>query len=319
MAYGLDSNWGPYRDQQDAASHLSMFVDHACGPAVGISWASNGYLYPLRAPVLDADGFGDVLVFHWSHIPEAVPKPAPPTGFWGRAKAFIERCMEAQVQSDLVQTQAQLAMSGNINRVIDRAFSHNDDTMGIAIDVFCVATSLILIPTGLGMLGLVALGASGYLLYADGRAYGMELQGNEEDAENYKKQTEKYRIIATLLTLPDFAAGLPKVWREISEARAIYKLENTARAAENMAARTSNSARAERFANVAERAHARSREISNKIQIAFALEISPRAASTGGWALLFNEHLTNLKEEEKEARLRGISQRLQIHSAAVKR
>ncbi|ASG25158.1 MULTISPECIES: hypothetical protein [Nitrospirillum] len=314
MAVVLNSDWGPFRNETEATTCLCAYVDKVCGPGVGISWATNGYVYPLRGPTRDAGGFGDIFVFQWSHIPAPPPKHQPPPDFWHRVKAFIESCMEAQGKAAIAQSEADLAMSQAVGRVFNRMFtSHGDDALGVALDVLCVAASIALIPTGLGVLGVAGLVGGAFLLVADGTAYGMELAGNDEGAEAFKQHTEKYRIIATVMTLPDIVVGGPKAIKELAEARELLQADlTTARSAETLAARTANASRAERYAQIAERAHLRSQLRAKQIHAGMTLEVAPRAAGVGSGFLMIREEILG-----DESALHEIARRLQVHSVAV--
>ncbi|MBB6253243.1 hypothetical protein [Nitrospirillum iridis] len=316
MAVVLSSDWGPYRNETEAAACLCAYVDKVCGPGVGISWATNGYVYPLRGPTRDAGGFGDVFVFQWSHIPTPPAKHLPPPDFWHRVKGFIERCMEAQGKAALAESQANLAMGQAMGRVIDRMFtSHRDDGVGVALDVLCVVASLALIPTGLGALGIAGLIGGAMLLGMDGTAYAMELAGSDESAEDFKKQTEAWRIVATVMTLPDIVVGGPKALKELAEARELLQADmTTARTAETLAARTANGSRAERYAQIAERANLRTQIRAKQIHAAMSLEVAPRAAGVGSGFLLIREEILG-----DESALHEIARRLQVHSVSVHR
>ena len=75
------------------------------------------------------------------------------------------------------------------------------------------------------------IGAAGgaVLLVTDGVAFGMEMSGNEEEAEKFKKRTEKVRLAATIMTLPDLFYGGYKVVREMKEIREFAAADRTTR------------------------------------------------------------------------------------------
>jgi hypothetical protein len=310
----LDSEWGPFISALDARQRLTAYVDQTCGREVGVVWASNGGVYPFRAPLRDGAGYGDVLVFQWSQRP--APPPRPPTGFWNRARRFIKRCLEMEGQAMIAQSQAELAMGQAINKVVSRAFTaHRDDGLGVALDIVCIGLSIALIPTGLGFVGLMGFVGGAFLLGADSYAYALELGGADADAEAFKKQTEKYRIIATVMTLPDVVYGGFKAVRELQEIRELRALdEATARAAERLGASTSDGARAVRYEQIAEKAHLRSQIRTEQIKAAFAHEIAPRGSGVGGTVLLIREEITS-----DESSLKDALRRLNIHSLSVRR
>ena len=156
MSLVLGPEWGPYTDINDARVCLTRFVDRACGPDTGIVWTANGSIYPLRAPKRDGDGIGTVSIFEWNKPP---PIPRPPSGFLPRARAFIERVLEAEGRAAIARGRAEQAMGQAMTQVLGRVLStHRDDGVGVALDVVCVVLSLALIPTGLTAIGVIALG-----------------------------------------------------------------------------------------------------------------------------------------------------------------
>ena len=313
MAATLNADWGPYIDAVEAERYLSRFINNSCGPEVGIAWVSRGTVYPLRAPRRDGDGVGVVAAFEWSQSPP--PPPKPPSGFWGKVKAFLVRALEQQGEAQIAEAEANLAMGRAIGRVFERMGSNKMDGVGVALDILCVAASIALLPTGLGMVGLVGLFGGSLLLYTDGKAYGMELAGDDEGAEAYKKQTEKMRIFATILTLPDLAYGGFKAVRELQEIREMRVLDRTtASAATNMAARTEQAARAERLAQIAERANLRAQLRTKQIMASIKLEMVPRAAGSIATGLLLKDEI-----KENESVMQEFFRRLHIHCVALHR
>ena len=314
MTITLGATWGPYVSADDARERLCGFVQRSCGSSVGVVWAANGNLYPLRAPRRDAGGFGDVVVFEWSRRPP--PPRRLPTDFWSRARRFIDRCMEQQGQAALMEAQANMAMGQAINRTLGRMFTtHQDDGLGVALDIVCIALSLALLPTGLGVVGLVGLAGGAFLLGSDSYAYALELGGQDESAEAFKKMTEKYRILATVMTLPDIAFGGVKAIRELNEVRELRALDQTtARAAETIGSRTSSAGRSQRYQQVAERAHLRSQIRTRQIHASLAHEVAPRGAGIGSAGLLIREEVLN-----EESAFHELTRRLQVHTTSVHR
>ena len=314
MTITLGNVWGPYVSADDARARLCGFVNRSCGQGVGVVWAAEGKLYPLRAPRRDAGGFGDVVVFEWSRRPP--PPRRQPTDFWSRAGRFIEHCMEQQGRAAIMESQANMALGQSINRGLHRMFtSHQDDGVGVALDIVCIALSLALLPTGLGVFGLVGLAGGAFLLGADSYAYALELGGEDESAEAFKKMTEKYRILATVMTLPDMAFGGVKAVRELNEIRELRALDRTtARAAETIGARTSSASRGQRYQQIAERAHLRSQIRTRQVHGSLAHEIAPRVAGVGATGLLIREEV-----KSDESAFHELTRRLQVHATAVHR
>ncbi len=254
MSLVLSPEWGPYLDVSDARTRLCSFVDRACDPLVGVVWATPDRIYPLRAPRPNAQGYRESAVFHLGSAPP--PPPVPPKDFWNKAKAFIENALAEEGRAEITQGQAQMAMASTMTDVVKRMTSHHrDDGVNLAFDILCVALSIALIPTGLGIVGIVALAGGTFLLSADGAAYACELAGEDEQAEAVKRATEKWRILATILTLPDGLVGGWKALHEIGEVREALALDRaTAMTADRLGAHTSNADRATRYKQVAERA-----------------------------------------------------------------
>ncbi|MEA1649111.1 hypothetical protein UAJ10_08770 [Nitrospirillum sp. BR 11164] len=322
MAIVLDNDWGPYKNANEASAYLIPYVNRVCGPEVGITWATGGFVYPLRAPIWDGGGFGDNVVFQWNHIPASVPNHPPPSDFWHRVKAFIDRCMEAEGQAALAESQANLAMAQAVTNMFN-SIAHKDDALAVALDVICVAASIALIPTGLGALGVLAFMGGTFLLGADGAIYGLELAGKDGTANSLRERTETMRIIATVMTLPDIAVGGARALRELKEARELLRADIvTANAAEKLGSRTANMARVDRYAQVAERAHLRSQLRAQQIRAAVTLDIIPRVAGSGSGGLMVREQLSSNEAQGKEADavlVHQVAERLEVHSVAVQR
>ncbi len=317
MTASLSPTWGPFSDVSDARTRLSRFVDQACAPSVGVVWAADDSIYTLRPPLADGNGFGDVVIFHWPRVP-APPKPAP-SGFWANLKAFLNRAAEAQYQASLAETQADMAMGQAVGKVFNRmVHTHRDDGLGVAFDVLCIGLSIALVPTGIGLFttiaGAAALGGAA-LLIMDGTAYGMELAGSEDTAERFKKKTEVWRIMATVATLPDLFKGGYEVVRNLKEvSQALPIAERTAASAERLAAQATNASRADRYAQIAERAHLRAQIRRQQIAAMLQREVAPRSAGLGGATLLVREEIQNDKSAYHE-----VLRRLQIHSTSLKK
>ena len=106
----------------------------------------------------------------------------------------------------------------------------------------------------------------------------MEIGGNDELAETIKKRTEVFRIIATVMTLPDAAWGGMKAIREFQEVRQLRATSQaTGDIAGTLANRTANAARAERYAQIVERAQRRAQVHADKLRHLFLHELTPRA------------------------------------------
>ena len=207
-----------------------------------------------------------------------------------------------------------MAMGKAMTQVLGRMLtSHQDDGLGVALDVFCIALSVALLPTGLGVLGAVGLFGGVVLLGTDSWAYALELGGNDEQAEAFKTQTERYRLIATVMTLPDVAYGGVKLVKELAEVRELRAVDRvTAEAATSMSARTRNAARAERLRQVAERANLRAQLRSEQIAAGLKLEASGKLGGAGSVALLVREEWQN-----DQSMLHQFLRILQVHCIAV--
>lgn len=308
MAVILNADWGPYSGVAEARQRLTSFVDKNCGSTVGIVWAANGSVYPLRPPLRDGQGIGEIAIFEWSPAPP--PPPRAPHGLRENFIAFWNRYAEMQAESQRIQMEGNRALAKTIGAGINRMIhSHQDDAAGLAIDVLCIALAIALLPTGIGVLAGVGLAGGAILLGADGVAYAKEIGGDEEGAEVWKHQTEGLRIVATVMTLPDLAFGGVKAVRELQEIRELRILDRTTAAtAQTLAARTATAARAERYAQIAERANLRAQIRSHQIVAAMKLEMTPRIAAVMGTGLLLREEITS-----SESALRQTMERLRIH------
>lgn len=313
MTLVLTSEWGPYLDVSDARTRLCSFVDRACDPLVGVVWATPDKLYPLRAPGRSSGGLRDWAVFHLGSNPP--PPPAPPSGIWSKTKAFVEDALAEEGKAEIARSQSQMALGSAVNDLFKQALtSHRDDGANVALDIICVALSLALIPTGLEVVGIIALIAGTFLLGTDSAAYALELAGDDKGAETLKKATEKWRILATVLTLPDGLVGGWRSLRDISEIRDALALDRTtASAADRLAVRTSNATRASQYQQIAERAHLRSQLRTQQLRAALKLEITPRGAGLGSAGLLVREEWLN-----NESMLHSFLQRLQVHVSTVR-
>ncbi|WP_419728159.1 hypothetical protein [Lichenicola sp.] len=313
MAIVMSADWGPYANAHDAQLNLSRFVDRAFSPDVGVAWAANGSVYPLRAPRRDGDGYGDVAVFEWR--PDASPVvPARPNTFWEETKAVALQALDRLGKAELAQSDAQLAFGKALAAPLMRVLSQNrDDAAGVALDVLCVAFSVGLLVTGIGTLGGIAIFGGSLLLLLDGTAYGLEMAGDQERAEGLKKRTEIIRLVATLATLPDLAWGGLKAIREYREVRDLAEVsKKTALAADALAARSASAERAKRYAEIAEKARLRSQIRAEQLRGLRLHEMIPRGSGTGSIFLLLKEEFTT-DQSVLNRFLRG----LQIHCVAV--
>ena len=281
MTVMLSPEWGPYRSPVEATEYLGRFVDKACGPGTGIAWTANGNLYPLRAPKRDDDGFGDVVMFEWNKPPPPAPRQV---GFWNRVRAFISGVVQMELQSQLQQAEIQRAMGDAMVKAVSRAFTtHQDDGIGVALDVIGIAISIALIPTGLGIIGGIALIGSVFLLGTDTYSYALEMDGEDEGAEKFKRRTERYRLFATVMTLPDVAYGSYKIVKEVLEIKSLRALDAaTATAAEAKAARTINAVAADRLHRLADRANLRSQIRTEQLKAILTLQGSQLKLEVGG-------------------------------------
>ncbi len=141
----------------------------------------------------------------------------------------------------------------------------------------------------------------------------MELADDDDGAEAFKKKTEKLRLIATVMTLPDIAYGGAKMVKELLEIREFRAMDRvTAEAATNMSARTTNAARAERLRQIAERANLRAQIRSEQIAATLKLELSNRTVGAGSAGLLVREEI-----KSDESLWHQFLQFLQVHCTGL--
>ncbi len=86
----------------------------------------------------------------------------------------------------------------------------------------------------------------------------------------------------------------------------------TATSAINLGARTQQAARAERLAQIAERANLRAQLRTEQIMASIKLEMTPRVAGAIGTGLLLRDEI-----KEDESVMREFFRRLQIHCVAL--
>lgn len=312
MTAMMNVEWGPYNDVSEARPYLLRFADRVCDPQIGVCWTANGKIYPLRASHRDGLGFGDTLILQWSPAP--APLPRAPTRFWGKARAFIADVLTAEGNAQIAQSRAQMAMGTAMSQVFNRmSTSHRVDGLGVVLDIVCIGLSLGLVSTGIGFIAGIALAGGTMLLLTDSTAYALELAGEDEGAEKFKSMTEKWRIIATVATLPDGLVGGWSALRELSEINDALSLEKaTAVAAGNLGRSTATLDRAARYRQIAERAKLRSQIRTEQIRASITHEIIPRGAGFGSLGLLVNEEVAN-----DDSKLHEFLGRLQLHCVAV--
>jgi hypothetical protein len=175
--------------------------------------------------------------------------------------------MEQQGRAAIANSEANMAMGRMLsNGFAHMIHSHPDGAAGVARDVVCIVLSLALIPTGIGMIGVIGLVGGSILLGVDGTAYAMEISGDEEGAAKFKERTETIRIVATVMTLPDLTFGGAKAIRELQEIRELRALDlTTAKSAVAMALQTAKAGRAAKFEQITEPALFRSQIRSEQI------------------------------------------------------
>lgn len=315
----LDITWGPYRGPIEASAALHRFVDRACGPAAGIAWTANGMLYPIRGPVRDGHGYGNVVVFEWRNG-RGPQLRMPPKGFWQRVEDFIKEALAQQGREQLLVGQSQLAMGRAIGQVFSRAFgTDRPDTANVLFDIVAVALPLaaVILTGGVGAAGVIALtGLMGgvIVLGADGTAYGMELSGDDAAAERFKHNHELLRLVATAMTLGDLAKAPMALVEIIDAAELLQKARTTGSVAGRLAAGTANAARAVDFSQIAEKAYLRAQILGKQIRAGWTYEVAPRVAGLGATGLLIREEIVN-----DESLLNEFVRRFSVHSVAVHR
>lgn len=309
----LDITWGPYSGQIEATSSLRRFVDKACGPTAGIAWTTNGILYPLRSPVRGKDGDGNVVVFEWRNGPAPELK-VPPKDFWQRVEGFIEEVLAQQGREQLLVGQGDLAMGRAVGQAFRGLTPRQIDGIGVALDAVAVVLPLTaaLVAGGIEGGALVALGAGGLVLLADGAAYGLELSGYDHAAALVKDHTELLRLGATLISIPDLLKA-PSMLMEVLEAGELFqKATTTGYVAARWAASTPNVARAAEYSQISEKAYLRAQLLRQQMRGALAYELAPRLAGVSSTGLLFREEIA-----EDRSLLNEIVRRLQLYSVAV--
>ena len=325
----MSPTWGPFHGPGDALNHVGPFINSCIGPSVGVCWAGGGKLYPLRKPVYDGAGFGEVAIVEWHIVPPPPPPPAPPATIGGRFMAFLNGIMEQQGKAQMLQGEIAMAqgraISGAFSTLWDRAWNKNrSDTEGVILDVLAVGLSIGFMAPPFGLIALVGGVA---LLGMDGYIWGQEMAGEDERAEETKHTLKLYRWGAAIACLPDalwglgkVAIDLPKILESVGELKAARAGEeakawraqtgsgNSGRAAITADANSALQARkadmARRFATLAEnarkRAAAKALELGKKWaelgQIAVH-EAPPRLMLGETFRLMYNELTPKDKQE----------------------
>ena len=285
-------------------------MDKVCGLDVGVAWASGGAVYPLRRPGQDSAGFAQAILFEWH------PAPPPrqlvgPSGLFGRLERVVEGALAQIGQQEVARSDSALAMSQTLVQAFGSLrMGQKSDAASVALDVIGVAFSLGALATGVGFIGMMALVGGGVLLLADGAAYGMEITGHGEAAETFKKRTEVFRLVATVMTLPDAAWGGAKAIRELLEVRELRTASRTTAAiAGTLAGRTANAARASQYAQIAERARLKAQIRSEQIRGLLLHELTPRATVPPSVYLLLREEL----DKDNHSAIASVLRRLTFH------
>jgi hypothetical protein len=168
--------------------------------------------------------------------------------------------------------------------------SNYDQAANVAFDIASVGLSIAAIAVGAPVLGSIALLGGAILLLADTAIYAYDISGDYQGAEAVKEKTLPLRIVATIATLPDAGWNGVKAIRELNEIIQLRKIDGaTAVAAGAMASRIANSGRAEKAAQIAEKANLRAQLRNEQIRGLWLHELTPRAAGLAGAALLLKE------------------------------
>ena len=234
-------NWTPYANRGEAAFCMSRFADKAVSSELGLIWCGDDACTLLRDPRYDADGYGYALMLQWS-APLPPPPPEPKT-FWQKVERLFEESMEAQLEANEMETQANLAMWQSISSWF--ANKDNEHKVGLLFDVIGVVGFVCLFIPGIGEaeMGLIAAARAGEVLLTvgrvtaaaaatgsalgavvDGRYLGLRYLGGgsqaqrEEAAKQWddSKLATHMSIAAAILALPDFAVGGVMTLKDLS-------------------------------------------------------------------------------------------------------
>ena len=234
---GKVHNWLPFKSEDEARHALFTYAIHAnCGDAALI-WTDATGAKLLQQGTADKDGDVHVLIAH-AHgpiPPPVVPHPTP-SMFDNLESAVAKLCdtvaADAKAAGSAVGSSVRAvgqdisgAWHGSNKFVGDHPLAFDGAT--VAFDAVAVIGGLFAIATlgvaGVGVLGMVAIGAAGTLLLADGIHYGFELADkgfHVKGADAATKEIEDsdiYRTIewiSPLLCLPDLVVNTPKAFTE---------------------------------------------------------------------------------------------------------
>ena len=330
--------WGIYDNAADAAACVGSFADSVLDPGTGIAWLNNGTLYALRPPRFDGNGNGLILTLQHDTT-AAVRKAIAPAGLGQRLKNWFMKQMALQGQAEMQQAQAELAAGKAVDGFVTAAYRRavgkdRSDTEGMAIDIVCVALSVVLIATGgAEVLGVIALAGGVAMLLMDGTAYVQELAGDDEMAERTKDATFDYRLLAMVAALPDAVWNVGKVLAEgskmISEAARIDTVVSRAagdaarsgaaagRATETLEANRA-AARAKRYAEIGEKARTRAAAARLRLRLYLTEQAASRVLIPPSMLLLAKELREDDAQDRRQA-LNGMLQHMSFHVSSVHR
>lgn len=199
---------------------MGSLADSVLDPGTGIAWLNDGTLYALSPPRYDSNGNGLILALQHDTTP-AIRKAIAPAGLGQRLENWFMKQMALQGEAQMQQAQAELAAGKAVDDFVTTAYHRavgrdRGDTASMAIDIVCIALSVVLIATGgAEVLGVIALAGGVAMLLMDGTAYVQELAGDDEMAERTKDATFDFRLLAMVAALPDAIWNVGKVsWRK---------------------------------------------------------------------------------------------------------
>jgi hypothetical protein len=229
---GMVTIWAPFANEAAAQDALLAYTQHANCPSAAIIWTDIGGAKLLRPGVADKDGDVPVLIAH-AHGPVKPPAAPPHPGLldnFETAAAKVLAAAEGKISAGWHAA----------NKFIDEhpmAF----DGGSVAFDAIAVAGGIFAIATlgvaGVGVVGMVAIGAAATLLIADGVHYGFEVADQKFHVQGAAAKTKAiessqlYRSVewvAPLLCLPDLVMNTPKALTESAKLARDAKSADTA-------------------------------------------------------------------------------------------
>jgi len=234
---GKVHNWLPFKSEAEARHALIAYAIHAKCADAALLWTDATGAKLLQQGTADKDGDVKVLIAH-AHGPIPPPKtPAPPPGMLESFEGAVAKLCDAVAADAKAAGSAIAGAARTVGQDIAGGWQTANKFVGdhplafdgatVAFDAIAVIGGGFAIATvgvaGVGVLGMVAVGAAFTLLLADGTHYAFEVADKKFHAKGAEAGTEwiehneAYKTIewiSPLLCLPDLVVNMPKAFTE---------------------------------------------------------------------------------------------------------